>query len=104
MEILQLQNLPQKLLTTLTVLPPPPPYIPREVEAYVGNLEHGNSEMEAEEQMFSSFGPSPQPVFLAVELSEYESISEYGHEEWETEEEAFLPHYSFLHKAFGSCQ
>lgn len=85
---------------SVTVLPPPPPYIPREFEAYVGNLEHGNSEMEAEEQMFSSFGPSPQPVFQAGELSEYESISEYGHEERETEEEAFMPHYSFPSKGF----
>lgn len=81
---------------SVTVLPPPPPYIPREFEAYVGNLEHGNSEMEAEEQMFSSFGPSPQPVFQA----EYESISEYGHEERETEEEVFMPHYSFPSQGF----
>ncbi|XP_056902721.1 uncharacterized protein LOC130533394 [Takifugu flavidus] len=85
---------------SVTVLPPPPPYIPREFEAYVGNLKHGNSEMEAEEQMFSSFGPSPQPVFQAGELSEYESILEYGHEKRETEEEVFMPHYSFPSQGF----
>lgn len=84
----------------VTVLPPSPPYIPWEFEAYVGNLEHGNSEMEAEEQMFSSFGPSPQPVFQAGEMSEYESILAYGHEERETEEEVFMPHYSFPSQGF----
>lgn len=81
------------------VLPPPPPYIPGEFEAYTGNLEHGNSEMEAEVQVTSSSGPSPQPVFQAGELSEHEYISEFGHEERETEEEA-IPHYSFPSQGF----
>lgn len=62
--------------------------------------EHGNSEMEAEEQMFSSFGPSPQPVLQTGELSEYESILEYGHEEREMEEKVFMPHYSFPSQGF----
>lgn len=76
-------------------LPPPPSYAAGEFEAYVGNVEHGNSETETEQQPSGSLGPHPEPVFQAGELSEYESIFEHGHEERETEEDGFMPHYSF---------
>lgn len=84
----------------VSALPPPPLYEAGEFEAYVGNVEHGSSETEAEHQPFGSSGPYPEPVFQAGELSEYESIYEHENEERETEGDGFMPHYSFPSQEF----
>ncbi|CAG10071.1 unnamed protein product [Tetraodon nigroviridis] len=69
----------------ISALPPPPSYVAGEFEAYVGDVEHGNSETEAEQLGFGFLGPYPEPAFQAGELSEYEFILEHGNEERETE-------------------
>lgn len=84
----------------VSALPPPPSYTAGEFEAYVGNVEHGNSETETEQQPFGSLGPYPEPGFQAGELSKYESIFEHGNEERETEGDGFMPHYSFPSQGF----
>lgn len=84
----------------VSALPPLPSYVAGEFEAYVGNVEHGNSERETEQQPFGSWGPFPEPVFQAGELSQYESIFEHGNEERETEADGFMPHYSFPPQGF----
>lgn len=84
----------------VSALPPPPAYTAGEFEAYLGNVEHGNSETETEQQPFGSLGPYPEPGFQAGELSKYESIFEHGNEERETEGDGFMPHYSFPSQGF----
>lgn len=84
----------------ISALPPPPSYVAGEFEAYVGDVEHGNSETEAEQLGFGFLGPYPEPAFQAGELSEYEFILEHGNEERETEGDGFMPHYSFPSQGF----
>lgn len=84
----------------ISALPPPPSYIAGEFEAYAGNVEHGKSETEAEQQSFGSADPYPEPVFQKGELSQYESILEHGNEERETEMDGSMPHYSFPSQGF----
>ena len=79
---------------------PPPAYIAGDLESYVGNVDQGHSETEAEQQPFGSWGPYPEPVFQAGELSQYESIFEHGNEERETDGDGFVPHYSFPSQGF----
>lgn len=86
-----------KLSTDVGVLPPLSPYVGGELEKYVENFAHGNSEMESEEQRFLPLppsGPYPQPAFQAGDLSKYTSVFEHGDEERETEEQGFMPPYS----------
>lgn len=81
-------------------LPPPPSYRAGEFEAYVGNVEQGKSETEAEQGPLGAVGPYPEPVFRAGELSQYESVFEHGNEERETEGDGFMPRYSFPLQGF----
>lgn len=77
---------------------PPHSFMAGELEDYIGNLEHGNSEVETEELNFGLLSPSHpylRPAFQAGELIEYGSIMEHGDEEREIEEQGFMPHYFF---------
>lgn len=100
-ETYALSRVPQP--STGGTLGPLPSYVGGDLENYMANFEHGNSEMETEElrpMLPPPPGLYPEPVLQAGELSNYMSIYEHGNNERETEEEgAPPPYYSVAYRA-----
>lgn len=100
-ETYALSRVPQP--STDGTLLPSPSYVGGDLENYMSNFEHGNSEKETEElrpMLPPPPGLYPEPVLQAGELSNYMSIYEHGNNERETEEEGSLPpYYSVAYRA-----
>lgn len=100
-ETYTLSRVPQP--STDGTLLPSPSYVGGDLESYMANFEHGNSEMETEElkpMLPPPPGLYPEPVLQAGELSNYMSIYEHGNNERETEEEGSPPpYYSVAYRA-----
>lgn len=100
-ETYALSRVPQP--STDGTLLPSPSYVEGDLENYMSNFEHGNSEMETEE-LRPMFPPPPglypEPVYQAGELSNYMSIYEHGNNKRETEKEGSPPpYYSVAYRA-----
>lgn len=102
-ETYTLSRVPQP--STDGTLLPSPSYVGGDLENYMANFEHGNSEMETEELRPMRPPPPPpglypEPVLQAGELSNYMSIYEHGNNKRETEEEGSpTPYYSVAYRA-----